>query len=204
MKHTNASILFAFITVANLGGPVALAADGYAVSRAYWENGLDAKLTSIVTEEAPDVTAPKLMLSAQWNYKFATNTFIGGALSSLPQPHTERTDDAVTSYAMYYGGLNVAQGLLDLRPFRLVVTASAGKGLLYARTSVAGGDEVLTSADFSYVEPGIFATFYQWDDLEFGAVFTSRIIKLDKSSDQIDDGDLSSISYGLTFRTQRR
>lgn len=186
-----------------LGASTSLAMEGYAVSRSNWENGFDAKLTSIAPDESTDVTSPNLMLSAQWNYKFVTNTFIGGSLSSLAQPHTERTDGVATSYMMYYGGFNVAQGLLDIKPFRLVVAASAGKGVFYARTD-ADVDEQLINADFTYVEPGVFATFYQWDSLEFGAVVSNRMVKLDKDYDGADDEDLSSLSYGLTFRAQRR
>ena len=199
-----AAQLLSFVTLSLvLGASTTLAMEGYAVSKSNWENGFDAKLTSIAPDESPDPTSPNLMFSAQWNYKLVSNTFIGGSLSSLAQPHTERADGVATSYMMYYGGLNLAQGLLDIKPFRLVLTASAGKGVFYARTD-ADVEKPLISADFTYVEPGVFATFYQWDSLEFGAMVSSRMVKLDKDDAGTDDEDLSSLSYGLTFRAQRR
>jgi len=199
MKHYLASCL---LVVSGLASP-ALAVEGYAVSRSNFENGLDAKVTSVAPDQDPSITSPTLMLSAQWNYKLVSNTFIGGTLSSLAQPHTERADGQTASYQMYYGGLNIAQGLLDIKPFRIVAAASAGKGMFYVRTGEGRADEQLFDAQFKFIEPAVFATFYHWDSLEFGAVLSNRMIKLDKGTD-VDDEDLSSFSYGLTFRTQCR
>lgn len=175
-----------------------------------WENGLDSKLTSLFKRKATDVASPTIMLTALWNRKFSTDTFVGATISGLPQPHAEHKENYKDtgvkfkeSYSLYYGGLNLAQGIFDSRPFRMVVQVGLGQGLIYVRDSPENLPSKVVTSKFRFVEPGLFFTFYDYQGLEIGAIATDRIARLEKKSETMKDSDLSAVSYGLTFRTQR-
>ncbi len=183
--------------------PVRMHQDRQVMGTDRYENALDTKLTSLFEREASEVASPTVMLTAIWNRKFRYNTYLGATVSGLPQSHAERKDGVKTSYTMYYGGLNLAQGIYENRPFRAIVQVSAGKGQSFVRTSSSGVDSKAKSFKFNYVEPALVVMVYEWRHLEMGLIGGTRIVRLEDEDEGVENSDLSSASYGLTFRTQR-
>ena len=183
--------------------PVRMHQDRQVMGTDRWENALDTKLTNLFEREASDVASPTVMLTALWNRKFRYNTYLGMTVSGLPQSHAERKDGVKTSYTMYYGGLNLAQGIYESRPLRAVVQVSGGKGQTFVRTSSAGVDSKAKAHKFNYFEPALVVMVYEWRHLEMGLIGSQRIVRLENDDEGVENSDLSSASYGLTFRTQR-
>lgn len=183
--------------------PVRMHQDRQVMGTDRYENALDTKLTNLFEREASDVASPTVMLTALWNRKFRYNTYLGLAVSGLPQSHAERKDGVKTSYTMYYGGLNLAQGIYENRPFRAIVQVHGGKGQTFVRTSAAGVDSKAKAHKFNYFEPALVVMVYEWRHLEMGLIGSQRIVRLEKDDEGVENSDLSSASYGLTFRTQR-
>lgn len=189
--------------VGEVPAPVRMHEDRQVMGSDRWENALDAKLTSIFDREAKDVGSPTVLLTALWNRKFRYNTYVGLALSGLPQSHAKRENGVKTSYTMYYGGVNLAQGIYENKPFRAIVQVSANKGMTYVRTSGDGVDAKAKSYKFTVIEPGLAVMAYEWKHLEMGLIATNRMVKLEKDDEGLENDKLSSVSYGLTFRTER-
>lgn len=172
-----------------------------------WENALDVKLTDLYDRTASNVTSPTIMLNAEWNYKFVTDTFLGAVIGGLPQPIKRTTEDEVKiSYSTYYLGARLAQGIFDIRPFRLVLGVNAARGFLYTRVQTVEGDSKAEVLKYNLVEPGMFFTFWIYQGVEFGIAGSYRMVSvLDEKEheDVVTNDDLTSLAYGLTFRTQR-
>jgi hypothetical protein len=171
-----------------------------------WDNGLDVKLTDAWERRASDVEAPTVVLSAQWNYKFITDTYVGLVVSGFPQSMRIETEveDVDASVTGYWGGLNLGQGLYESWPFRVVLTVAAGQGFAYVRVKLPDEDAKADAAKFDFYEPGLFATFFAWRGLEFGVAASYRKVAMkDEAEGAPEDDDLTSVAYGLTFRTQR-
>jgi len=168
-----------------------------------WDNALDVEFTDLFHAKAANVTAPTLMLTAEWNYLFRTATYIGLTLSGLPQTLKEDRDGITNTYSTYYGGLRVGQWLLDRDPFRLSVSFSANTGILYVRTSPddAASPAIIGAVKYNAYEPNFFFTFYYWHGLDFGIVGSYRVVTLTSSTSQAKASDLSSPAFGLTFRS---
>jgi hypothetical protein len=171
-----------------------------------WDNGLDVKLTDAWDRRATDVEAPTIVLSAEWNYKFVTNTYLGIIASGFPQSMRIETDveDVDASVTGYWGGINLGQGLFETWPYRLVFTLSAGQGLAYIR--IKAGDEPATAdaVKFDFYEPGFFGMLFAYQGLEMGVTASYRKVSMKEEGDFVpEDDDLTSVAYGLTFRTQR-
>lgn len=179
---------------------------GY-VARNRWENALDVKLTDFYEAKASDVGSPTLMLTAFWNYQFSTHTFLGVAGGGLPQTSKQESDGVKTSYSTYFGGLYVGQGLYESRPFRVAVGVTAARGFLYARVKLPNDDAKAQVRKYNLIEPGLFATFFAYQGVEIGVAASLRQATVLKESGEsaakVENGDLSSMAYGLTFRTQR-
>jgi hypothetical protein len=184
--------------------PVRMHQDRQTMGTDRWENALDAKFTSLFERKASNVSSPTVMLTAIWNRKFRYNTYVGLTASGLPQSHAEKKDGVKTSYTMYYGGLNLAQGLYEWKPFRAIVEVQGGVGQSYVRVKADGVDSKAHVTKFNYVEPGLVVMVYEWKHLEMGLVATNRMVRVEKKEDEfVENDDLSGVSYGLTFRTQR-
>lgn len=173
-----------------------------------WENGLDIKVTSLYEKKMDLSGSSPLILTAQWNRKFESQSFIGLSLSSMAQPTNGPFSDLKSKVITYYGGLNFAQSLFEKDAFRITANVSAGLGSLFLRTEEGTTGSRMARADYRYIEPGALVTFFEYAGLEFGVVGSYRSIKLIK--DFTLDGrnlgksaDFSSQAFGLTFRTQR-
>ncbi len=191
--------------VGEVPAPVRMHEDHQVMGTDRWENALDAKLTNLFDRKASDVGSPTVMLTALWNRKFRYNTYLGLTVSGLPQSHAKREDGIKTSYTMYYGGLNLAQGIYEAKPFRAIFQVSGGEGMTYVRVTGDDIDAKAHAIKFRYVEPALVVMVYEWDHLEMGLIGTNRIARLDSKSEDlgVENKDLSSVSYGLTFRTER-
>lgn len=166
-----------------------------------WEDGLDAKLTGLFNRSA-NLTSPTIILSAQWNYRFPSDTYVGFTASAMPQANTDTTSTGIQrSFTTYYGGLNLAQGLFESGAFRIVATIAGGMGIVYERETYGDGTQDIGNTRYNFLEPGAFITFFNWEGLDIGGVATYRIAKL-QSHDRASDADLSSATVGLTFRTR--
>ena len=174
-----------------------------------WENGLDVKITDFYGKSPTLGEGSPIILTAQWNRKFETGTFLGLAASSMAQPRKDPIPDLKGDLMTYYGGLNLGQNIFDFAPFRLTINVSAGIGSMFIRVQPDDGSSRMNRADYRFVEPGAFLTFFEYAGLEWGLVGTFRSMRL--LNDYTMDGrvlgknsDFSSRAYGLTFRTQRR
>ncbi len=184
--------------------PVRMHQDRQTMGSDRWENALDAKLTNLLERKASDIESPTVMLTALWNRKFKYNTYLGITASGLPQSHAQREEGVKTSITMYYGGLNLAQGVYENKPFRAIAQVSGGQGMSYVRvTGLEGVEPKAKTFKFTYLEPALVVMFYEWKHLEIGLVGSSRMVKLENGDEGLENSDLSSASYGLTFRTER-
>lgn len=174
-----------------------------------WENGLDVKTTDFYGKAPSLGGGSPIILTAQWNRKFDTGTFLGLAASSMAQPSKAPISDIQSDLMTYYGGLNLAQNVFEMQPFRLTINVSAGIGSMFIRAQPEDGPSRMNRADYRFVEPGAFLTFFEYAGLEWGIVGTFRSIRLitDYKMDARvlgTNSDFSSSAFGLTFRTQRR
>ncbi len=173
-----------------------------------YENGFDIKLTDLFDRKAQDFDPPTVLLSAQWNYRFSTVTYLGLTLSGSPQPskYTDTNRDTSveteSKFAAYFAGLNLAQGLYEDGPFRVVVGVSAGRGILFARKKENGVKGEARNVRFNFIEPALFVTFYRYHGVEMGAIGSIRQATILDESDIAKNEDISAPSLGFTFRTQ--
>lgn len=182
-------------------GPRASAAKRgqYSVDR--WDYGLDVKLTDLFQRKATDVNAPTVILSAQWNYRVWPMTFIGLQASGTPQSHADKIDGVKRSFTAYYGGLNISQNIVETPSFRLAAALALGRGIVFVRISPDVSDAVVGSARYNVVEPSVFATFLRYNGLDIGAVGSYRLASLIETSELVEAKDLTSMAFGVTFRT---
>ncbi len=168
-----------------------------------FENVLDAKVTGLFGHKASNYTPPVLMLSAIWNYKFTFGTSLGFTFSAVPQP-VKRTDDSIKkAFSVYYGGLNLAQELYSGEWARVILGVSGGRGVSYLKSYPLVGDAVTTKADFNYTEPYFALTFIRWAKMDIGVILSNRQATMRKTDDKPLEEEISSPSYGITFRSQR-
>jgi hypothetical protein len=169
-----------------------------------WETGFDAKLTTLFTRDATDIASPTVMLGAQWNYRFPTDTFIGLSAAGMPTNNEDTgSNNTQRSFSIYYAGLNLAQGLVSFDSWRASVTVSAGRGIVYVRSLPPNAAPTIGNTPFNYVEPGFYITFLQYSSLDIGAVVSYRMAML-ANKDFATNSDLSSMAVGLTFRNLSR
>jgi hypothetical protein len=174
-----------------------------------WEYGLDVKTTDFFGKKPTIGGGSPIVLTAQWNRKFETGTFLGITASTMAEPKKDPLPDIKSDLMTYYGGFNLAQNIFDFQPFRLTVSVSAGLGSMFIRAQPNDGPSRMNRADYRFVEPGAFLTLFEYAGLEWGIVGTFRSVRL--INDYTMDGrvlgknsDFSSTAYGLTFRTQQR
>ena len=167
------------------------------------ENGFDLKLTRLFQKNGMNVSSPSIMLGAQWNYRFRSNTFVGLALSGMPQQSKfTATDGTTISYTTYYGGINLAQTIIAYGHLRLVASVAGGMGVVFVRsTPDAATASTVDRPNYRYVEPGGFLTLFEAEGVEFGLTGSYRHASLLTKTPAVADSDLSSAAYGLTFRT---
>ncbi len=166
------------------------------------ENGLDAKMTSLFGRQA-SLSSPNLLLSAQWNYRFHSETFIGIAFTGMPsQARAPTVDNSTLKYATYSGGLNLAQSLLAYDPFRIVVSVTGGVGVIYLRQTPVGAEQSsIEKPNYKFIEPGVFITFFDYAGMQVGLSASVRRAQLLSPAKFVTNADLTSKTYGLTFRT---
>jgi hypothetical protein len=174
-----------------------------------WENALDLKLTGIYGRNPTNITSPNLVVGAKWNYQTTTHTFFGLALSAIPQPMRFSIGEQKAKMITYYGGLNLAQGLFEIRPFRLVLEVAFGFGSAFIELPNSEFPSRKYRADYRFVEPGAFLTLFDYSGLEFGLTASSRIVRLFRPYTAGDlilgtDRDLSGTAFGITVRSQTR
>jgi hypothetical protein len=174
-----------------------------------WENALDMKVTGLYSKRPSLGGSSPIILSAKWNRKYETQTFVGMTFSSMAQPINGPFSDLKSKVMTYYGGLNVAQGLFEQSPFRLVIGISGGIGSMFIRTQSDNDGNRMNRADYRFIEPEAFITLYEYGGLEFGLTGSFRYVKLIKDFAMDGrilgtNGDFSSQALGLTFRTQHR
>lgn len=173
-------------------------------ARNHWENAFDVKFTDFYERKAADVGSPTLMLTAQWNYKLSTDTFLGFSANGMPQPQKRTVDGVKYSYSTYSGGLYLGQRVFDTKPYRLVVGVTGGRGIIYTRAKIPDQATKAEAKKYNVIEPGAYLTFIAYHGVEIGAAVSLRQAKLlDGETEQLKNDDLSAMAYGLTFRSQR-
>ena len=169
-----------------------------------WENALDLKATSMFDRKATNFNSPTVLLTAEWNYRLRSETYVGLALSGAPQKATIATKDGSTSvYTTYYGGIGVGQSLYSRAEYRAVLQVAAGYGVVYRRTTPA--DSTTSSIDkpqYRFVEPGLVVTLFDYKNLDIGIIFTYRYGQLIVKSPVVTNADVTSATFGLTFRSR--
>ena len=166
------------------------------------ENGLDVKMTGLFGRQA-NLSSPNLLLSAQWNYRFHSETFIGLAFTGMPtQARAPTLDNSTLKYATYSGGFNLAQSLVAYDPFRIVVSVTGGVGVIYLRHTPVGSEQSsIEKPNYKFIEPGIFITFFDYAGVQMGLSASVRRAQLLSSAKFVTNANLTSTTYGLTFRT---
>jgi len=169
-----------------------------------WENALSIKSTSMFNRKAADFSSPTVLLTAEWNYHFRTDTYFGLALSGAPQKANISSGDRSTrKYTTYYGGLDLAQSIYSSAHYRAVLQVAAGYGVVYLRTTPEySTTSNIDKPQYNFIEPGAFFTFCDFKDLDVGLVFTYRYARLIVKSTVVSSSDVTSATFGLTFRNR--
>ena len=169
-----------------------------------WENALSAKATSMFNRKATDFSSPTVLLTAEWNYHFRTDTYFGLALSGAPQKASiSSSDRSIKNYTTYYGGLDLAQSIYSSAHYRAVLQVAAGYGVVYLRTTPEYSKKSsIDKPQYNFIEPGAFFTFIDFKDLDVGVVFTYRYARLIVKSPVVSSSDVTSATFGLTFRNR--
>lgn len=169
-----------------------------------WENALDLKATSMFDRKATNFNSPTVLLTAEWNYRFRSDTYLGLALSGAPQKANIATKDGSTSvYTTYYGGIGVGQSIYSRAEYRAVLQVAAGFGVVYRRTTPAGSTtSSIDKPQYSFVEPGLIVTLFDYKNLDIGVIFTYRYGQLIVKSPVVTNADVTSATFGLTFRNR--
>ncbi len=169
-----------------------------------WENALNLKATSMFDRKATNFNSPTVLLTAEWNYRFRSDTYVGLALSGAPQKASIATKDGSTSvYTTYYGGIGVGQSIYSRAEYRALLQVVAGYGVVYRRTTPAGSTtSSIDKPQYSFVEPGLFVTLFDYKNLDIGVIFTYRYGQLIVKSPVVTNADVTSATFGLTFRSR--
>ncbi len=162
--------------------------------REKWENAFDFRSIAIMEKQ-------HYMIGAQWIRKFSFGTMVGIGAIGTPTNLTIRKNNGQTkdTYSFYGAGLFLGQQVFDYRPFRIIVFANAGGGLLYHRGEASGVAAKMDTVKFRSVDPGVYATFYSRDSIDIGVSLSAFIVDFD-SNTSVEEKDLSGGSVGLTFR----
>ncbi len=162
--------------------------------REKWENAFDFRSIEIMKK-------PHYMIGAQWVRKFTFGTMVGIGAIGTPTNLTIRKNNGQTkdTYSFYGAGAFFGQQVLNYRPFRVILFANAGGGLLYHRGEVNGVSEKMDTVKFRSVDPGVYATFYSRDSIDIGVSFSAFVVDFDRDN-SVEESDLSGGSVGLTFR----
>lgn len=164
--------------------------------RERWENAFDLRSITIAQKS-------HYMIGAQWNRKASFGSMIGIGAIGTPTNITVRDKDAglKDSYSFYAGGLFIGHQIFDWRPFRLIAFVNGGKGIVYHRSEAAGVQTKIGSAQFTYLDPGAYVTFYSRSSIDVGLSLSAFAVKYDKEDDQhAKKSDIGGATVGLTFR----
>lgn len=160
-----------------------------------WENAFDLRTVKIGGKN-------HYMIGAQWNRKFSFGTMLGLGGIGTPMNATVRKDGQKDSYSFYAAGMFIGHQIFDFNPFRLIAFVNGGKGMVFHRSQAEGEESTFGSAKFTYLDPGIYLTFYSRDTVDVGVSFSGFAAKFDKKDDpHAKASDLGGATAGLTFRT---
>lgn len=160
--------------------------------RERWENAFDLRAITIAKQS-------HYLMGAQWNRKASFGSMIGIGAIGTPTNATIRKNGVKDTYSIYGLGGFIAHQIFDFRPFRLIAFVSAGQGILYHRNEVAGAEPTFGGAKFTYLDPGIYLTFYSWKSIDIGLSASAFAAKFEKNK-HVEDSDLGGATAGLTFR----
>jgi hypothetical protein len=164
--------------------------------RERWENAFDLRSISIAQKN-------HYMIGAQWNRKASWGSMIGIGAIGTPTNITIRKEDPRTkdSYSFYAGGLFIGHQVFDFRPFRLIAFVNGGKGIVYHRSEAEGAVTKIGSAQFTYLDPGAYVTFFSRDSIDVGLSVSAFAVSYDDKEDQhAKKSDIGGATVGLTFR----
>lgn len=166
------------------------------------ENSLDVKATNLFGRQITS-SSQNILLGAQWNYRFHTETFVGVNLDGMLTPsRAPTTDQSVLKYSTYSGGVTLAQSLFSYQSFRIVVNVNAGIGVIYLRSNPYGTDQyTLEKPSYKFVEPGAFITLFDISGVQIGVMGSMRRAQLLSRATMVRNEDLTSRTIGITFRT---
>lgn len=166
------------------------------------ENGLDLKATNLFGREVT-TSSPNILLGAQWNYRFHTETFLGINVDGMLTPARAPTEDqSVLKYSTYSGGVTLAQSLFAYQAFRIVLSVNAGVGVIYLRNNPYGTDlTTLEKPSYKFLEPGAFITLFDVSGVQIGVMGSLRRAQLLSKAVLVSNEDLTSRTIGLTFRS---
>lgn len=166
------------------------------------ENSFDIKATNLFGRQITS-SSQNVLLAAQWNYRFHTETFVGINIDGMLTPSRAPTlDQSVLKYSTYSGGVTLAQSLFSYQSFRVVINVNAGVGVIYLRNNPYGTDKyTLEKPSYKFVEPGAFVTLFDLSGVQVGIMGSMRRAQLLSKAALVRDDDLTSRTIGLTFRS---
>ena len=162
----------------------------------HWEYGFDLKGTQIVGKFTP-------LLGAHWQYIFRNvGTHLGIGAEALPQIVRRDIEGGREKVMLYTYGLQAAQPFLNDESLQVGVEVFAGYATSNIRVIPDVAEESLVSPSFKIIEPGIYATFLSWEELDVGVVASMRLA-LGLDTPELKAADMSGVTLGVTFRERR-
>lgn len=161
-----------------------------------WSYAFDLRAATMASKFTP-------LLAAHWNKIFrSTDTEIGIAGAGMPQTVKVVDDDGKREYVQYSYGVDVAQAFLSNDDYRAGAGLVLGQGVGFVRTTPKAGKTRFKGVNYKLIEPSVYFTFFSWRSMDIGVSASMRIALANDAAD-LKTKDVSSVTFGATFRERR-